>query len=135
MKIFIPTVNQIIDLNKYLCIQGRNPHICLDRGRIESALHSAFYPGSYPFAAGGIVKVAVSLCFYIVKGHPFMDGNKRTGTLVAIIFLNENSWDLKYPIDKKNNLNALASVIEDCAVSKVSKENLMLWFENHKVRV
>ena len=134
MRILIPTVEQIIDLNKYLCIRGNNPHVCLDRGRIESGLHSAFYPGSYPFATGGMAKVAAALCFYLVMGHPFMDGNKRTGSLISIILLNENGWDLKYAIDKKKNINALASIIEYCAAGKVSKDDLILWYERHKVK-
>ena len=29
-----------------------------------SVLHSAFYPGTYPFTVGGIAKTAGTLCFY-----------------------------------------------------------------------
>ncbi|MHB8484042.1 MAG: type II toxin-antitoxin system death-on-curing family toxin [Nitrospiria bacterium] len=134
-KIYIPTADAIIAINKLVCQEGGNPHYCHDKGKIESAINSAFYPGSFPFAQGGIVKVAAALCFYLIKDHPFMDGNKRTGALTAITFLNQHGWDLKYPLNKKTNFNGLAEVIESCAAGKLCKEELMEWFENHKVLV
>ncbi len=134
-RIFIPSAEQIVAANKYICAQDGNPHHCYGIGKIESAIHSAFYPGTYPFAAGGLARVAGALCFYLVKSHAFMDGNKRVGAITAISFLNENGWDLKYPIDLDSGLNGLAKVIEDCAASLLSKEELMEWFDNHKVSI
>ena len=134
-KIKIPSVDNVISTNKYISIEGGTPHQCLDRGKIESALHTAFYPGSYPFTAGGIAKVAAVLCFYLVKSHPFIDGNKRTGALVAIGFLNINGWDLQYPLKSKSKKSELAFIIEKCAASEIDKEELMDWFESHKVKL
>lgn len=62
-----------------------------------------------------------------------MDGNKRVGALVAIAFLNENDWDLEYPIDSNTDFNGLAKVIEECAAGNFSKDELMEWFDSHKV--
>jgi death on curing protein len=134
-KISIPDAQQIVFANKYICDQDGNPHHCYGIGKVESAIHSAFYPGTYPFAAGGLARVAAALCFYLVKSHAFMDGNKRVGALAAIGFLNENGWDLQYAIDTSKDYNALAEIIEDCAASKVTKEQLMEWFDTHKVAV
>ena len=132
-SILIPTVAQVIETNKYLCKQGGNPHHCFDSGKVQSALFTAFYPGAHPFQLGGIAKLAGALCFYLVKSHAFMDGNKRTGALVAITFLNVNGWDLQYSIDESAGSNALAEVIESCAASSITKEHLMEWFDVHKV--
>lgn len=134
-EIAVPTADAIIAVNKLVCQEGANIHQCLDKGKIESAIHAAFYPGSFPFAQGGIVKVAAALCFYLIKSHPFLDGNKRTAALTAISFLNQHGWDLKYPQTKKGNGNALAEVIENSAAGKISKEALMEWFENHKILI
>lgn len=134
MQIYIPTTEQIIATNKYLCEQQGNPFSVLERGKIESALHSAFYPGSYPFSAGGIAKIAGALCFYLVKAHAFMDGNKRTGALVAIVFMEENGWKLSYPKQESNGKTGLANIIESCAAGKVSKDEVMEWFDLHKVK-
>lgn len=133
-RLKIPSPQQIVLTNKFLCQEGGNPHHCSDIGKIESAIHTAFYPGSYPFAAGGIAQVAGALCFYLVQAHAFVDGNKRTGALASIQFLNLNGWDLQYPLDPTQEINALAEIILKCASSQLSKEELMNWFDIHKVQ-
>jgi prophage maintenance system killer protein len=77
--IFLPKADAVLAVNKYVCEQGGNPHHCYDIDKVGSAIATAFYPGACPFALGGLAKVAGALCFYLVKGHAFMDGNERTG--------------------------------------------------------
>lgn len=131
--ILIPTAEAVIAVNKFICEQGGNPHHCNGVGKVESAISTAFYPGDYPFAHGGLVRVAGALCFYLVKSHAFTDGNKRTGALVAITFLNQHGMDLQYPLDEKKNINGLAEIIENTAASNITKEQLMDWFEHHRI--
>ncbi|MDZ4660043.1 MAG: type II toxin-antitoxin system death-on-curing family toxin [Pseudomonadota bacterium] len=133
--IFIPTADAVLAVNMYVCEMGGNPHHCYDVGKIESAISTAFYPGTYPFIHGGLAKVAAALCFYLVKSHAFVDGNKRTGALAAISFLNQHGMDLRYPLDEKKNVNELAEIIDNCAASKIGKEELINWFETHKVLI
>lgn len=130
--IFVPTAKAVIELNKIICVEDGNSHHCMDPGKIESAISTAFYPGTYPFVHGGLAKVAGALCFYLVKAHAFADGNKRTGALTAVTFLNQHGMDIEYPFDQGKDINAFAQVIDDCAASKISKEDLMDWFERHK---
>ena len=68
-----------------------------------------------------------------MKAHAFLDGNKRTGALTAITFLNMHGLDLEYPLDIEKDINGLAEVIDGCAASTVSKDELKEWFERHKV--
>jgi death-on-curing protein len=133
--IFLPTAEAVLAVNRYVCEQGGNPHHCYDVGKIESAISTAFYPGLYPFAHGGLPKVAGALCFYLVKSHVFLDGNKRTGALVAITFLNQHDLDLNYPTDERKNINALAEIIESCAAGDLTKDQLMDWFELNKIEL
>lgn len=133
--IFLPTADAVLAVNKYVCEQGGNPSHCEDVGKVESAISTAFYPGSYPFAHGGLARVAGALCFYLVKSHAFIDGNKLTGALVAITFLNQHGLDLKYPLNLKKKINGLAEIIEQCAAGKVSKDQLIEWFEDHKIEI
>jgi adenine deaminase len=69
-----------------ICEEQSNPHAVIREGGIDSAIHSAFYPGLPPFQHGGIAKLAGALCYYLTKAHAFMDGNKRTAALVAVSF-------------------------------------------------
>ncbi len=64
-----------------------------------------------------------------------MDGNKRTGSSSAVVFLNTNGLDLKYALGGKTEKSALADIIEKCAASEVSKEELLRWFDTHKIEM
>jgi death-on-curing family protein len=72
------------------------------------------------------------LCFYLTKGHAFQDGNKRTAVLTAITFMNDNGWDLVYPLNPGESIDALADLAEACASGTVSKDEMIDWFDRHK---
>ena len=46
------------------------------------------FGGKSPYA--DIVEIAAAYLFYICKNHPFVDGNKRTAMMAAIVFLRLN---------------------------------------------
>ena len=68
---------------------GGTPEI-RDLGILESAIEQprATFGGSFlhsfPF------EMAAAYLFHVVKNHPFVDGNKRTGTVAAVVFLRWN---------------------------------------------
>lgn len=41
-----------------------------------------------------IFEMAAAYLFHIVQNHPFIDGNKRTGAVAAIVFLDLNGHEL-----------------------------------------
>lgn len=130
IQVLAPDSSAIIAVNELVCREGRNPHACTHIGKVESALHTAFYPGSEPFIHGNIPALAGALCFYLVQSHAFIDGNKRTGALAAINFLNMNGFELEYSREPRNEL---ADAIEKCAASQLTKDDLIRWFSNHAV--
>lgn len=132
LSIAIPTASVVVAFNKLVCEEGGNPHHVLDAGRIESAIHSAFYPGTPPFAYGGIAKLAGALCFYLTKGHAFQDGNKRVAVLTAISFMNQHGWELVYPLEESESINSLAELVDGAAASSISKDEMVEWFDRHK---
>jgi death-on-curing protein len=133
MKIIIPSVESIIRTNKFCSEQNGQQSVLLDRGKIESALHTAFYPGSEPFQNGGVARIAGALCFYLTKAHAFQDGNKRTATYAAVMFMQINGWDLQFAENEGEEFTELAKIIIKATASEITKEELMEWFENHKV--
>jgi len=134
MKWQLLTAQEVAEFNSDICItNGLNNH-CYGIGKVESALSSAFYPGDYPFVHGGVAAVAGALCFYITQAHAFFDGNKRTALIASTVLLRANGWRLRYPMTATSN--ALSDLIEACAsseVTKVTKEQMMKWFDDHKV--
>jgi prophage maintenance system killer protein len=53
---------------------------------------------------------AANLLYYIIKGHPFNDGNKRIGAFMFILFLAKNSMLYKNSGELKINDNALVAL-------------------------
>ena len=143
MQIGIPDVKEIIKTNKQICAIEQQKHICANPGKIESTLHSAFYPNygcesltpRNQFEHGGIASLAGALCFYLINTHAFFDGNKRTAGITASTFLYTNGYDLKYPLDKGKNIDEYSSIVEQCAASKITKEDIMKWFDLHKYKI
>lgn len=133
MKLFIPDAETIVAINKKVCNESGNPHHCFDVGKIDSAIHSAFYPGFYPFAHGGIAKLAGAFAFYLCQAHAFQDGNKRTASLAAIVFLNANGFDIQYPVEE--SCDAFSSIIINVASGQTNIEELKNWFDKHKIKV
>jgi death-on-curing protein len=59
-----------------------------DRGLLDSALARPEHLRAYGKPA--VFQLAASYAFGIVKDHAFVDGNKRTGFAVAVLFLELN---------------------------------------------
>ena len=59
-----------------------------DSGLLESALHRP--QNAYAYGEKDVFILASVLGAGIVKNHPFLDGNKRTGFLAAALFLESN---------------------------------------------
>ena len=65
-----------------------------DQGLLESAL--ARPRQHYAYArTSDIVAMAALYTAGIVRNHPFVDGNKRTGFVIGILFLELHGFDLK----------------------------------------
>ncbi len=65
--------------------------------RDEGLMDSALGRPQNPFACGkpNLFELAASYAIGLVKNHPFIDGNKRTGFVVAVTFLDCNGWHLE----------------------------------------
>jgi death on curing protein len=62
--------------------------------RDEALLHSALGrpPNHHAYADADILVLVAKCTAGIVKNHPFVDGNKRTGFVVGILFLELNGY-------------------------------------------
>jgi death on curing protein len=68
-------------------------------------------------------ELAAAYTFGIVKNHPFVDGNKRTGFLAAYAFLGKNGLDFDPPVQD------VVIVIESLAAGKMTEADLVAWFK------
>ncbi len=92
--------------------------------RDESALESALARPQNKAAYGeaDAAALAAAYAFGLVRNHPFADGNKRTGWVVARVFLADNGLRFHFdPADAVRTVEALAA-------GKLSEEKLEAWF-------
>lgn len=61
-----------------------------DEGLFDSAL--ARPENRFVYEQADIFDLAAAYAFGLVRNHPFIDGNKRIGFTVAVLFLELNGW-------------------------------------------
>lgn len=78
-----------------------------DRTLVESALarprHAATFEGA------DLMRQAATLCFGLIKNHPWLGGNKRTATILVDRFLHRNGLELRTTV---NDTVELALAVE-----------------------
>jgi death-on-curing family protein len=68
---------------------------------------------------------AAHLLYFVIKDHPFADGNKRIGSFLFIMFLSQNNHLFTKKGERKINDNALVALALLIAESKPSQKEVM----------
>jgi death on curing protein len=84
---------------------------------------SASYAGEYLHQ--NLYDMSAAYFFHIVQNHPFIDGNKRTGVVAAIVFLSLNGIEIQ--VDE----NALEKLVLSVAEGKKTKSKIARFLENN----
>jgi death on curing protein len=79
--------------DRLLAIHGGAPGL-RDRGLLQSALARPRQHHAYG-NSGDIVAMAALYTAGIVRNHPFVDGNKRTGFVIGVLFLELHGFEFK----------------------------------------
>ncbi|CUI18061.1 Toxin doc (plasmid) [Candidatus Protochlamydia naegleriophila] len=93
------SVEEVIHIHDELISEYGGLHGVRDMGLLISALEmpkAAMY-GEYLHES--IFDKASAYLFHIICNHAFIDGNKRTGAAVPLIFLLQNGRKAKYNLD------------------------------------
>lgn len=92
----------------------------LEGVRDENLLASAVltpqssFGGKSPYA--DIVEIAAAYLFYLCGNHPFLDGNKRTAMMAALVFLRLNG------IEPAPDSAQWEQLVLDVAASKIDRD-------------
>ncbi|TSC53756.1 MAG: filamentation induced by camp protein fic [Parcubacteria group bacterium LiPW_39] len=73
-----------------------------------------------------IEEKAAHLLYFIIKDHPFVDGNKRIAALLFILFLSKNNYHLDKKGQLKINPNALVALALLIAESRPKQKDIMI---------
>ncbi|MEO8146388.1 MAG: virulence protein RhuM/Fic/DOC family protein [Bacteroidia bacterium] len=82
------------------------------------------FGGQYLYPS--IEEQAANLLYFIIKNHPFSDGNKRIGAFMFIWFLEKNKHRFKQNGELKINDNALVALALLVAQSNPAEKELMV---------
>lgn len=121
------SVEEVIRIHDSLIKEfGGSPGI-LNRGLLESAINQPFNIWLYESRNNRkIYNLAAAYFYHIIKNHPFIDGNKRTGLLTAVEFIDNNGYELKKQYRDMDDLYELAI---DTASSKLAIEDIAIFFK------
>lgn len=72
------------------------------------------FGGESPYA--DILEIAAAYLFYLCRSHPFLDGNKRTAMMAAIVFLRLNG------IEPAPDSERWEELMLDVAASKLDRD-------------
>lgn len=97
-----------------------------DEGMLDSALSNPFQSFGGESLYQSIQAKAAQLCYGLVKNHAMIDGNKRLGTHVMLVFLALNGYELEY------SQKELSDTILAVAAGEMSAENLLQWIIRHQ---
>ena len=81
------------------------------------------FSGSYLHA--DLAEMAAAYLFHLVRNHPFLDGNKRTGLMTALLFQGLNGLELEAEEDD------VAALVIGIAAGNVSKAQATVFIERH----
>jgi death-on-curing protein len=75
-----------------------------------------------------IIEKAAAYIYFVIKNHPFIDGNKRTGLVCAIVFLKNNN------IEVQENFESLYNFAIEVAASKIEFQEIIQYLNKHSVK-
>lgn len=94
-----------------------------DRTLVESALARPQQAAQYENA--DLIRQAATLCFGLIKNHPWVGGNKRTATILVDRFLHKNNIEVR---TTKAETIALVLAVE---ANQWNVDEIERWYRQH----
>ena len=117
---------QVVKIHRSLIEKTGGMDGIRDAQLLDSALKVPFqtFEGNnlYP----DILDKASQLCYSLIENHPFVDGNKRIGVHLMLLFLKLNNIEVNY------SQQELVDFGLDIASGKMSKNDIKGWIIEHR---
>ena len=97
-----------------------------DAQLLDSALKTPFQTFGGNNLYPDILDKASQLCYSLIENHPFIDGNKRIGVHLMLLFLKLNNIEVNY------SQQELIDFGLDIASGKMSKNDIKGWIIEHR---
>lgn len=117
---------QVIKLHSSLIAKTGGIDGIRDEELLDSALQTPFQTFGGNNLYPDVLDKASQLCYSLIENHPFVDGNKRIGVHLALLFLKLNNIELNY------SQQELIDFGLGIASGKISKHGIKEWLIQHK---
>ena len=119
------TLDETLEIHAYQIGHFGGSDGMRSREMVESAIGipSSTFGGAYLHPT--VPDMAAAYLFHLVENHPCLDGNKRVGTMAALVFLELNDYDFDATDDE------LTDVVLQVASDKMPKDALSAFFRQH----
>lgn len=98
-----------------------------DEGLLDSALNTPFQSFGDTDAFPSLQQKSACLCYGLISNHAFVDGNKRIGAHVMLVFLMLNGIELEYTQEE------LSGMILQAASGALRFEDMVTWIIEHQL--
>ncbi|MFC2615752.1 MAG: type II toxin-antitoxin system death-on-curing family toxin [Treponema sp.] len=117
---------QVVKIHRSLIEKTGGMDGIRDAQLLDSALKTPFQTFGGNNLYPDILDKASQLCYSLIENHPFVDGNKRIGVHLMLLFLKLNNIEVNY------SQQELVDFGLDIASGKMSKNDIKGWIIEHR---
>ncbi len=128
MRVEFLTLDEVLSLHADQIAGYGGSALVRDVGLLESALAMPAATLGGELLHPSLEEQAAACLFHLVKNHPFVDGNKRTGLVAMLVFLGLNGRRLEAPD------NELIDLVLGVAEGRVTKADVAVFVRRYGVR-
>lgn len=119
------TKEQVVSIHSSLIKASGGTDGVRDEGLLESALETPFQTFDGHDLYPSIIQKAARIGYSLVSNHPFIDGNKRIGIHIMLVFLAINGIDIS--CTQEDLIKIGLSLADDT----MTFEELSVWLSSH----
>jgi death-on-curing protein len=119
------TLTEVLAIYDQIMLQSGGAVGLHDLGALESALAQPRMTFGGQDLYPTLVDKAAALGFCLIKNHPFLDGNKRTGHAALEVFLVLNGHEIQADLAEQEQ------VILRLAAGKMERDEFTRWLQEH----
>ena len=121
------TLDEVLEVHRQVIAQSGGAEGLMHLSALESALAQPQMTFGGEDLYPSLVDKAAALGYALIKNHPFLDGNKRTGHAAMEVFLVLNGYEIRAAVDEQEH------VILQVAASEIEREEFTTWLRTHVV--
>jgi death on curing protein len=121
------TLSEVLEVHRQVMAQSGGAEGLMHLSALESALAQPQMTFGGEDLYPTLVDKAAAFGYALIKNHPFLDGNKRTGHAAMEVFLVLNGYEIRAAVDEQER------VILQVAASEIDREEFTTWLQAHVV--